>query len=148
MTISQKHQDFLLTAFLHTLCFGLIATFVLMSAQAAISVKLLGSFFVSSVLFLLFHARYLSMKEKNHSLTHLCHTLRTPLTTICGVAEMFEGAQENLNPDQKHLIYRLVSSATTLKNLVTKRVDFSETKRKTLIQDESPDLLKKFFPFI
>ncbi len=92
------------------------------------------SLFISAILIMALHFRYICMKRKFEKALQLkadmsarfCHAIRTPLTTICGIADLFDGAQENLNSEQKELVRRLGSSTAALRALVTGGVDASD----------------------
>lgn len=85
-----------------------------------------GSFFISAMLFMALHFRYVCMKQKFENDQQLkadvsdrfCHAIRTPVTTICGIAEMFDDEQGNLNSEQRELVRRLGSSCAALRALL------------------------------
>ena len=142
--------------FLQMLCFGMVTAFVFISAQADAGVKIIGSFFVSAILFMVTNLRYVYMKQsfektqkaKADSLLCLCHDLRTRLTTVCGIAEIFEGAQSNLDSRQKQLIRTLSSSTTALKMLITEYFDSSGVERKAPDAERGlPTRLMELFTF-
>jgi signal transduction histidine kinase len=55
-----------------------------------------------------------------------CHAIRTPLTTLCGIAAIFEDEQDRLDSEQKQLVRRLISSTDALKKLIEERAYESE----------------------
>ena len=121
----QKNKDLLLSFFLPVLCFGMVTILVFLCAGVSPGIKILGSFCVSMILFACINARYLRKKKdaaaalKNKdSYTHLSHALRTPLATICGIAELLEATQENLDNRQRSLVSMLSASAATIKKLI------------------------------
>ena len=119
----QKLQAFLLPI----LCSSIVTALVLISAPSPVGVKILGIFCVSMILFALMNARYIQARktilqaEREHKDLHIhqCHALRSPLAVICGIAEMFEGMQHNLNDVQKELVQTLSSSAAAMQELIT-----------------------------
>jgi len=65
-------------------------------------------------------------RAKTDFLAHMSHEIRTPLTAISGIAEIFNNDKKNFNEKQKNLIKVLVSSTSSLKDLVSDILDFSK----------------------
>ncbi|HRC25949.1 MAG TPA: ATP-binding protein [Alphaproteobacteria bacterium] len=65
-------------------------------------------------------------RAKSEFLAHMSHEIRTPLTAISGIAEILERKQQNLDDKQKQLVRTLVSSSSTLKDLINDVLDFSK----------------------
>jgi len=65
-------------------------------------------------------------RAKTDFLAHMSHEIRTPLTAISGIAEIFDAAQESLSDKQKQLVKVLISSTSSLKDLVSDILDFSK----------------------
>ncbi len=64
-------------------------------------------------------------RAKTDFLAHMNHEIRTPLTAISGIAEIFDNARDNLDDRQKQLVSVLISSTSSLKDLVSDILDFS-----------------------
>lgn len=111
----RKYQELFLPAF----CFSMVAILVFLCAASSPATKIFGSLFVSMALFACVNARYLRARKKNkEAQTELSHALRTPLATICGIAEILATTQDNLDERQKSLIGTLSASAAAIKTLV------------------------------
>lgn len=67
-----------------------------------------------------------SSKAKMEFLAHMSHEIRTPLTTVTGIAEILERQAHTLSERQRGLIKALVTSSTTLKDLINDVLDFSK----------------------
>jgi hypothetical protein len=127
MSLLRQYRELLLSFFLQAFCFGLVTAFVFTSAGAETSTKIIGSFFISAILFTALHFRYVRVKQKlgkdlqakTDSIDRLYHAIRTPLTTLSAIAEIFDGTQSNLDSEQKALIRRLHSSTAALRLLIT-----------------------------
>lgn len=63
---------------------------------------------------------------KTDFLAHMSHEIRTPLTAISGIAEIFERQKNTLNEKQRQLVHTLLSSTSSLKDLVNDILDFSK----------------------
>lgn len=63
--------------------------------------------------------------EKAKLIAHLNHALRTPLTTLSGIAEIFELSQDGLDANQKQLVVTLKSAVEALKKILRGIPDFS-----------------------
>jgi signal transduction histidine kinase len=127
MKLLKKYPDVLLSFLLQVGCLGLITSLVFSGGRMADSVVIAGSLFTLIALSAAFHLRYVYMKQKlekaMHAGSRLCHALRTPLTTVCGIAEIFEDMQDSLDPKQKELVRRLRSGTSALKTLVNSGED-------------------------
>lgn len=58
-----------------------------------------------------------------HALLHWNHALRTPLTTLSGVAEMLEMSQQNMDDSQKKLVGTLKSATLSLRKIASDIAD-------------------------
>lgn len=65
-------------------------------------------------------------RAKTDFLAHMSHEIRTPLTAINGIAEILTKNQINLDDRQKKLVSTLMSSTSTLKDLINDLLDFSK----------------------
>ena len=138
MNLLQQYRGFILSFFLQIFCFGLVTAVVFASAQVETNMKIMGSFFISIILFMALHFRYVCMKKKferdmqvkTDSINRLCHAICTPLTTLSGIAEIFNDAQSNLDSEQRELIRRLRSSTAALRILITQNFDVSDIESK------------------
>ena len=65
-------------------------------------------------------------RAKTDFLAHMSHEIRTPLTAINGIAEILTKNQVNLDDRQKKLVSTLMSSTSTLKDLINDLLDFSK----------------------
>ena len=63
---------------------------------------------------------------KTDFLAHMSHEIRTPLTAIGGIAEILNNPNQPLNDKQKQLVRTLLTSTTSLKDLVNDILDFSK----------------------
>jgi PAS domain S-box-containing protein len=84
-------------------------------------------------------------RAKTEFLAHMSHEIRTPLTAISGIAEIFEGAQANLDAKQKQLVRTLSSSTASLKDLISDILDFSKIESGELALEESSFPLSDLF---
>jgi len=66
------------------------------------------------------------LRLKGDLSARFCHAIRTPLTTLCGIAAIFEDEQDRLDAEQKQLVRRLISSTNALKKLIEERSQESE----------------------
>lgn len=66
-----------------------------------------------------------SSKAKMEFLAHMSHEIRTPLTTVSGIAEILERQSNKFDEKQNSLIKTLITSTTTLKDLINDVLDFS-----------------------
>lgn len=66
-----------------------------------------------------------SSKAKMEFLAHMSHEIRTPLTTVTGIAEILDRQLKGFDEKQRNLIKTLVTSSTTLKDLINDVLDFS-----------------------
>lgn len=67
-----------------------------------------------------------ALQLKGDLSARFCHAIRTPLTTICGIAAIFEDEQDRFDGEQKQLVRRLISSTNALKKLIEERSYESE----------------------
>jgi len=67
-----------------------------------------------------------ALQLKSDTSARFCHAIRTPLTTLCGIAAIFEDEQGSLDAEQKQLVRRLISSTTALKKLIDDSASESE----------------------
>ncbi len=65
-------------------------------------------------------------QAKTDFLAHMSHEIRTPLTAISGIAEILDRQKTKLDDKQKQLVSTLMSSTSTLKDLVNDVLDFSK----------------------
>lgn len=65
-------------------------------------------------------------RAKTDFLAHMSHEIRTPLTAISGIAEILDRQKAKLDDKQKQLVSTLLSSTSTLKDLVNDVLDFSK----------------------
>ncbi len=84
-------------------------------------------------------------RAKTEFLAHMSHEIRTPLTAISGIAEIFEGAQANLDAKQKQLVRTLSSSTATLKDLISDILDFSKIESGELELEDTSFPLSELF---
>jgi PAS domain S-box-containing protein len=84
-------------------------------------------------------------RAKTEFLAHMSHEIRTPLTAISGIAEIFEGAQANLDAKQKQLVRTLSSSTASLKDLISDILDFSKIESGELALEETSFPLSELF---
>ena len=90
--------------------------------------------FIFFALFIALCFRHLWMKRqfektlqlKSETSARFCHAIRTPLTTLCGIAAIFEDEQGKLDAEQKQLVRRMISSTTALKRLIDESSSESE----------------------
>jgi len=99
----------------------------------------MSSLFVSVILFMPLHFRYVYTKQKFEkdmqlkidAMDDFCHAIGTPVSTICGITEIFSDEQSGFNSEQKELLRRLNSSTARLRSLVAESPDFSDFKSKS-----------------
>ena len=84
-------------------------------------------------------------RAKTEFLAHMSHEIRTPLTAISGIAEIFDGAQQNLDAKQKQLVRTLSSSTASLKDLISDILDFSKIESGELELEETSFPLGELF---
>jgi PAS domain S-box-containing protein len=84
-------------------------------------------------------------RAKTDFLAHMSHEIRTPLTAISGIAEIFEGDKKSLSEKQQHLVRTLVSSTSSLKDLVSDILDFSKIESGELDLEEDVFSLQELF---
>lgn len=84
-------------------------------------------------------------RAKTEFLAHMSHEIRTPLTAVSGIAEIFEGAQDNLDAKQRQLVRTLSSSTASLKDLISDILDFSKIESGELVLDETSFPLSDLF---
>ncbi len=84
-------------------------------------------------------------RAKTEFLAHMSHEIRTPLTAISGIAEIFDGTQDQLNDKQKQLVKALSSSTASLKDLVNDILDFSKIESGELELEDKPFRLQDLF---
>ncbi len=65
-------------------------------------------------------------RAKTDFLAHMSHEIRTPLTAISGIAEILERQKEKLNDKQRQLVSTLMTSTSSLKDLINDVLDFSK----------------------
>lgn len=65
-------------------------------------------------------------RAKTDFLAHMSHEIRTPLTAISGIAEILERQKAKLDDKQRQLVSTLLSSTSSLKDLVNDVLDFSK----------------------
>ena len=65
-------------------------------------------------------------RAKTDFLAHMSHEIRTPLTAISGIAEILERQKAKLDDKQKQLVSTLMSSTSSLKDLINDVLDFSK----------------------
>ena len=84
-------------------------------------------------------------RAKTEFLAHMSHEIRTPLTAISGIAEIFDGAQHNLDAKQKQLVRTLSSSTASLKDLISDILDFSKIESGELELEHTSFSLTELF---
>lgn len=127
MSLLRKYYDLILSFFLLMSCFGMVTDLTFISAATPVGIRTLGIFSISMILFFILNTHYLRASKKlfqarlssNDAYIQLCHELRNPLATLCGIAELFENAQDNLDVTQKELVSSLSSCTATLKMLIS-----------------------------
>ena len=67
-----------------------------------------------------------SSKSKMEFLAHMSHEIRTPLTAITGVAEILNRHKDKLDERQQVLLKTLITSSSTLRDLLNDVLDFSK----------------------
>ncbi len=77
-----------------------------------------------------------SNKAKSEFLAHMSHEIRTPLTAISGIAEIFEKKKDTLDEKQQRLVHTLLSSTSSLKDLINDVLDFSKIESGELELDQ------------
>ena len=65
-------------------------------------------------------------RAKSEFLAHMSHEIRTPLTAISGIAEILDKRKDNMDDKQQQLIGTLLSSTSSLKDLINDVLDFSK----------------------
>lgn len=65
-------------------------------------------------------------RAKTDFLAHMSHEIRTPLTAISGIAEILTRQKSKMDEKQQQLVGTLMSSTSTLKDLVNDVLDFSK----------------------
>ncbi|MCB1538384.1 MAG: response regulator [Alphaproteobacteria bacterium] len=65
-------------------------------------------------------------RAKTEFLAHMSHEIRTPLTAISGIAEIMDRQKERLDEKQRQLVATLLTSTSSLKDLVNDVLDFSK----------------------
>ncbi len=84
-------------------------------------------------------------RAKTDFLAHMSHEIRTPLTAINGIAEIMTKNQSNLDDRQKKLVSTLMSSTSTLKDLVNDLLDFSKIESGELELEEQQFEVSEIF---
>lgn len=84
-------------------------------------------------------------RAKTDFLAHMSHEIRTPLTAISGIAEIFEAGQARMDEKHRLLVRTLVSSTSSLKDLVNDILDFSKIESEELELEESLFGLQELF---
>lgn len=75
-------------------------------------------------------------KAKSEFLAHMSHEIRTPLTAISGIAEILERQKQTLDSKQRQLVSTLLSSTSSLKDLINDVLDFSKIENGELELEE------------
>ena len=65
-------------------------------------------------------------QAKTDFLAHMSHEIRTPLTAIGGIAEILNSPTQQLSDKQRQLVRTLLTSTSSLKDLVNDILDFSK----------------------
>ncbi|MDY0005201.1 MAG: ATP-binding protein [Spongiibacteraceae bacterium] len=65
-------------------------------------------------------------QAKTEFLAHMSHEIRTPLTAISGIAEILNKKISEIDPRHHRLLSTLLTSSTSLKDLVNDVLDFSK----------------------
>ncbi|MBI1216219.1 MAG: response regulator [Alphaproteobacteria bacterium] len=84
-------------------------------------------------------------RAKTDFLAHMSHEIRTPLTAISGIAEIFEAEEGGFGERQRHLVQTLVSSTSSLKDLVNDILDFSKIESGELALEDKLFGLRDLF---
>ncbi|MGN7438364.1 MAG: ATP-binding protein [Alcanivorax sp.] len=84
-------------------------------------------------------------RAKTDFLAHMSHEIRTPLTAINGIAEILTKNQSNLDDRQKKLVSTLMSSTSTLKDLINDLLDFSKIESGELELEEQSFEVSEIF---
>lgn len=84
-------------------------------------------------------------RAKSEFLAHMSHEIRTPLTAISGIAEILDKRKDNMDDKQQQLIGTLLSSTSSLKDLINDVLDFSKIESGELELDVRDFELDKLF---
>jgi len=84
-------------------------------------------------------------RAKTDFLAHMSHEIRTPLTAISGIAEILERQKSKLTDKQNQLVSTLLSSTSTLKDLVNDVLDFSKIESGEITLEEKEFLASDMF---
>jgi PAS domain S-box-containing protein len=77
-------------------------------------------------------------QAKTDFLAHMSHEIRTPLTAISGIAEILDRQKTKLDDKQRQLVSTLLSSTSTLKDLVNDVLDFSKIESGEITLENKP----------
>lgn len=80
----------------------------------------------------------ISSKSKMDFLAHMSHEIRTPLTTIMGIAEILARRSSAFAEKERTLIKSLVTSSSTLKDLINDVLDFSKIDSGEITLEKNP----------
>lgn len=80
----------------------------------------------------------ISSKSKMDFLAHMSHEIRTPLTTIMGIAEILARRASSFGEKERTLIKSLVTSSSTLKELINDVLDFSKIDSGEITLEKNP----------
>lgn len=125
MKIISHFQKPIVLLLLAVIALFLLLALAFMTDGASAGVKIAASITVSALLVsgFIFYI-FLERKARKESLSQFIHDLRTPVTTVCGIAEILNMSKDKVDSQHRVLIETLATGAGEIKDILAKGPGF------------------------